>query len=46
MLRFFSEYLSLSKLDELQNREVFPLMSETLGASMRQEMEAMIEGSL
>ena len=47
MLRFFSEYLSLSKLDELQkNREVFPLMSETLGASMRQEMEAMIEGIL
>jgi len=40
---FFSEYLSLQRLDMLQkDRGVFPLMSDTLGASMRAEIEAIV----
>lgn len=41
---FFSEYLGLGALDGIEkDRDVFPLMSETLGAAMRAEIEAAIE---
>lgn len=40
---FFSEYLGLAALDGIEkDRDAFPLMSETLGAAMRAEIEAAI----
>ncbi len=43
-LAFFREYLLLDRLDALQkDRQLFPLMSDALGAQMREEIERLIE---
>ncbi|MCB9537910.1 MAG: DUF1592 domain-containing protein [Myxococcales bacterium] len=42
--RYFAEYFNLDRLDALEkDRELFPQMSETLGASMKAEILALID---
>jgi hypothetical protein len=42
--RYFGEYFNLQRLDHLEkDRDLFPQMSETLGAAMRGEIERVID---
>lgn len=42
--RYFAEYFNLDRLDALEkDRDLFPQMSETLGASMKAEILALID---
>ncbi len=44
MRAYFGEYLSLGELDHLEkDRATFPQMSDTLGRSMRAEIEAVVD---
>lgn len=44
LVRFFRDFMNIGRLDDLdKNLELFPMVSDTLGVSMRRELERLFE---